>query len=346
MKPEDLAYFICPECHSANLRISAERLVAGEVQDGQILCSGCRKAYIVKNSVPRFVSQENYASSFGLQWTIHEKTQLDSQIGRHISRQRLFHVTGWSEDLAGQCVLEAGSGAGRFTEILLQTGAQVFSFDYSAAVEANQRNNGASQRLRLFQGDLRKIPLPRGTFDKVLCLGVLQHTPSPAAAFECLCEMVRPDGELVVDVYRKDLRAMMQWKYALRPVTKRMNQATLYRLVSRVVPAFLPFARVLRKIAGRVGARLLPIVEYSHLGLSPDQNNQWATLDTFDMYAPAYDFPQTRDTLERWYRDAGFVNVTIADGPNGLVGKGKRGEGIAQTNSTGVARLKCAESSV
>jgi hypothetical protein len=74
---------------------------------------------------------------------------------------------------------------------------------------------------------------------------------------------------------------------------------------------------------GKTGARLLPIVQYDHLGLSPLLNRDWAVLDTFDMYAPAHDHPQTLTTVRRWYRDAGFVDVTVAYGPNGVVARGR-----------------------
>ena len=75
---------------------------------------------------------------------------------------------------------------------------------------------------------------------------------------------------------------------------------------------------------GRTGARLLPIIQYDHLGLSRQLNRDWAVLDTFDMYAPAHDHPQTLKTVRKWYGDAGFVNVTVAYGPNGVIARGSR----------------------
>jgi hypothetical protein len=62
-------------------------------------------------------------SSFGFQWNSRRETQLNSYTGLSISRDRLFAVTGWPADLTRQTILEAGSGAGRFTEILVTTGA-------------------------------------------------------------------------------------------------------------------------------------------------------------------------------------------------------------------------------
>ena len=40
------------------------------------------------------------------------------------SRDRWEKLTGWRGDLSGQKILEAGCGAGRFTEIALDTGAE------------------------------------------------------------------------------------------------------------------------------------------------------------------------------------------------------------------------------
>ena len=49
----------------------------------------------------------------------------------------------------------------------------------------------------------------------------------------------------------------------------------------------------------RIGARLIPIVEYYHSGLSDDLNEEWAVLDTFDMYSPRHDHPQSMGSVRR-----------------------------------------------
>jgi SAM-dependent methyltransferase len=270
------------------------------------------------------VAPENYAASFGLQWNLHVNTQLDSHSGRPISRERLFAVTDWREDLGGELVLEAGSGAGRFTEILLSTGAELYSFDFSSAVEANFRNNGQHPNLHLFQGDIYDIPLREAAFDKVLCLGVLQHTPDPEKAFRNLTRYVKPGGELVVDVYARDWKALLQWKYLLRPVTRRIAPEVLYSALQKVVPRMIPLARGLKRRFGRVGGRFVPIVEYSHLGLEARLNEEWAVLDTFDMYSPAHDHPKSCRTVARWFRDCGFIDAVVGRGPNGVIGRGRK----------------------
>ena len=103
-----------------------------------------------------------------------------------------------------------------------------------------------------------------------------------------------------------------------------MNVHFLYSLVNKLVPFFIPISKTLKKIFGRVGARLVPIIEFSHLGLSPKLNKEWSILDTFDMYSPAHDHPQSKNDLKKWFEKAGFENIKVWDGDNGLVGKGQK----------------------
>jgi 2-polyprenyl-3-methyl-5-hydroxy-6-metoxy-1,4-benzoquinol methylase len=292
--------------------------------ESHLRCEACAGIVPIERGIPRFVASEHYASSFGLQWNRHATAQLDSASLASISRERLFGVTGWPQRMEGEHILEAGCGAGRFTEVLATTGADVWSFDLSQAVDANASNHGHVKNVHVFQASISDVPFNPGTFDRVLCLGVLQHTPNPEAAFHSLVAQVRPGGELVIDVYRKDLAAILQWKYALRPLTTRMDAERLYHVVAKVVPRLIPAARAARTMAGRFGARLIPIAEYSHLGLSEGQNREWAILDTFDMLSPAHDHPQTLSTVRSWFCDAGFVSVDVRKGQNGIVGKGRR----------------------
>ena len=312
-----LERFACLRCGGA---------LAAAVDGDALVCQTCGASHPIVKSVPRFVSSDNYAASFGMQWNRHRFTQLDSHTGKPISRDRLFLATQWPERMDDQTILEAGSGAGRFTEVLVTTGARLYSFDYSAAVEANYATNGHAERLCLFQGDIFQIPFKPQTFDKVLCLGVLQHTPDPHRAFQSLALQVRPGGQLVVDLYAKRLTALLSWKYLLRPMTKRMDRDRLYRIVERSVDSLLPISTALRRVAGRAGVRLLPITEYSYLGLSPALHREWSILDTFDMYSPEHDHPQTIGTLTRWFNEMAFVDVWVGRGPNGIVGRGRRRE--------------------
>jgi hypothetical protein len=110
----------------------------------------------------------------------------------------------------------------------------------------------------------------------------------------------------------------------LRHIKKTIENKKLYSLIERATPALLPVSEFLSRVLGRFGSRLLPIVHYPSLGLSPELARQWAVLDTFDMYSPAHDHPQSIKTVKSWFDAAGFVDVTVDYGPNGIVARGRR----------------------
>jgi 2-polyprenyl-3-methyl-5-hydroxy-6-metoxy-1,4-benzoquinol methylase len=323
MKPEFASQLQCPQTGQPLRLIDGEER-EGRVVSGWLAAAAAEVRYEIRNGIPRFVPQDNYAQSFGFQWNTHTRTQLDSYTGVSVSRDRLFGVTGWQQDLTGQRILEAGSGAGRFTEILGGTGAEIYSFDYSSAVDANASNNGSNGRINFFQASIFDIPFPDETFDKVLCLGVIQHTPDPEGAFRNLAKQVRPGGELAVDVYARRLSALLHWRFILRPITRRMDRKVLYKVVCAVTPVLLPVAVALRKLFGNAGARLVPVAEFSYLPLTPSLHRDWSILDTFDWYSPQYDFPQTLATVSQWFAKAGFVDVFVEYGPNGVVARGRK----------------------
>ena len=82
-------------------------------------------------------------------------------------------------------VLEAGCRAGRFSEILLGYPAtRLKSVDMSSAVEANHVNIPQNERHSIVQCDICEPPFRPRAYVLVLCVGVVQHTPSPEETIE------------------------------------------------------------------------------------------------------------------------------------------------------------------
>src|SRR5688572_24286892 len=163
------------------LRLEIGEVAGDEVVTG-VLWSG-EDAFPIVGSIPRFVPAVNYAESFSRQWLEFSTTQLDSRANWSESSRRLFEGTEWPDHMQGQRILEAGCGMGRFTEILAQTGAWVCSFDLSRSIEASRENNGHFPNVSFAQADISHPPYQPGSFDRVICIGVLQHCPSPRKAF-------------------------------------------------------------------------------------------------------------------------------------------------------------------
>ena len=297
--------------------------------EGMLACTSCSHEYPIVRSIPRFVPSEDYALSFGYQWNYFDKTQLDSHMGNDLSRERFFATTQWPQQMEGQVILEAGCGMGRFTQIALETGAEVFSFDLSSAVEANLRNNGASERVHVVQASIYEIPFPKASFDKIFCMGVLQHCPDVRRAFMSLVPFLKPGGEIVIDVYQKHTGFFPPLKYWARPFLTWMGPTGVHQFLSMVIPPAFYLKKALSKLpwVGRTIASLIPIGPVSHaprLILTDEQLIQVKILSAVDMFSPVHDHPQTLEDIRQWLLDAGLMSSQIGVGLNGINARGRR----------------------
>jgi 2-polyprenyl-3-methyl-5-hydroxy-6-metoxy-1,4-benzoquinol methylase/uncharacterized protein YbaR (Trm112 family) len=301
----------------------------GTITEGKLICTSCGRLFPVVRSIPRFVPNEEYAESFGYQWNYFEKTQLDSHMGNDWSRERFYATTQWPQKMDGQVILEAGCGMGRFSEISLETGAEIFSFDLSNAVEANYRNNGGSDRLHIVQASIYEIPLRKESFDKVFCMGVLQHCPDVRAAFMSLVPFLRPGGEIVIDVYHKHTGLFPPLKYWARPFLTRMGPKGVHKFLSFAIPPAFALKKALYSVplVGKAFGNLIPIGPVSRaarLNFTDEQMIQVKILSALDMFSPAHDHPQTLDAVRQWFSDAGLVDVFVGTGFNGVNARGRR----------------------
>lgn len=271
--------------------------------------------YKLSEGAYRVVSGDNYTSNFGLEWNTFQKTQIDKFSGSNVSEERFFAQTRWlKNNLEGETLLEVGSGAGRFSQIILDhTNATLYSVDYSNAVEANYRNNGPHERLKLFQASIYDLPFKKASFDKVICLGVLQHTPDVKASIKALTEMVKPGGELVIDFYPiKNIFTKVHSKYILRPFLKRMKHERLMSLIRNNIDTLISIYKFNKRIGLGFLNRFVPICEIDRTTpaeMASDQLREWIILDTFDMFSPQYDQPQRLSTVASWVKEFGMIDV-------------------------------------
>jgi SAM-dependent methyltransferase len=320
----------CPSHRGELTWSTAQRSVAGWISCDQ----GC--GFAIRGGIPRFVSPDHYARAFGTQWLRYRETQLDSFTGHPVSRERLARCVGGLETLRDKVVLECGAGAGRFTELLLGHSAALVSIDLSESVEANRTNCAHHGSYLLLQADINASPLPEGFFDVVICLGVIQHTPSPEETIASLAKHVAPGGWLVFDHYTRRSR--------LHAVSDRLSlavplRALLRRLARRRPGVAMSVTRALTAICDPVRrrtcrhrwldtivGRLLPSLCYytTYPQLPPDLVYQWNELDTHDALTDWFKHFRTREQIEAILSRLGFAEITCVYAGNGVEARARR----------------------
>jgi hypothetical protein len=97
---------------------------------------------------------------------------------------------------------------------------------------------------------------------------------------------------------------------AIRRVTTRMPLEVMWGLSAAAIPLYYLY-RV--PIVGKLFQLAAPI--------SMEPEARWRWLDTFDWYTPKYQHKYLYPEIFRWYRENGFHDVEIFDGPIRMCGR-------------------------
>jgi SAM-dependent methyltransferase len=301
---EVLAILRCLDCQSG-LNSEADGLV----------CTGCGRQSPLRNGVVRFVGAQEYAGSFGFQWKLYARTQLDDPTSQK-SERAFRRRTGFRpEDLAGKLVLDVGCGMGRFAEVATRWGAHVVGIDLSLASEVAAKNL-AERNATIFQADVFKLPFAAESFDYIYSIGVLHHTPDCERAFKSLPGLLKPGGRIAIWLYSA-YNPWYRMSDVYRKVTRRMSPQTLHTLCRGVVPLYgihqvLKRIPLLGKGASSVLAWIIP--------MSFSKDSTWRVLDTFDWYSPWYQSKHTYEEVFRWFEACGLKDLRVIEQPIAVQG--------------------------
>jgi hypothetical protein len=118
---------------------------------------------------------------------------------------------------------------------------------------------------------------------------------------------------------------MLHSKYWVRRITCHISEGTLLRVVKAVMPVLFPITEVLYRIpfVDKFFRFTIPVANYvEKKELTLRHRYRWSLLDTFDMLAPAYDQPMTREEVETVLRATGATDLRRLPNPGlNLVGE-------------------------
>ncbi|RUL88678.1 methyltransferase domain-containing protein [Tautonia sociabilis] len=281
MNPELLALLRCPTCRG--------RLEPAPEGDSALRCTGGCASFPIAGGVPRLAG-EAYVASFGRQWNRFDVARDQEDEAVFLAKTGVH-----PRDLAGQLVLDAGCGGGRYARLLGRFGAKVIGVDLSDAVDKAAALTARFPDVAIVQADLLDLPIAEGAFDLVFSIGVLHHSPDPRLAFAEIARRVRPGGRLAVWLYRRNTPPQEWLNTALRAATTRMP------------PRLLESISVGLGVLGGVPVVNTTLNKVFNFSNHPDWTLR--VCDNFDWYAPRYQSHHTLPELRRWFEEEGFEDL-------------------------------------
>jgi ubiquinone/menaquinone biosynthesis C-methylase UbiE len=114
-------------------------------------------------------------------------------IGRFLAETQERVIASFLAPLDGRTVLDVGTGTGRAAIALARGGALVTGVDASAEMltVARRRAVETHATVTFVQGDAHRLDFPDRSFDAVVCLRVLMHTPDWRTSLGELCRVAR-----------------------------------------------------------------------------------------------------------------------------------------------------------
>ena len=250
-----------------------------------------KRSWKIINGIPRFVSDE-HLESFGHQWTRFDVAH-DAEDRATCQAKTGLLLSGFH----GKRVLDAGCGGGRYAKVCGEAGATVLGADHTRAVEKAAQLCHHLPDVHFVQADLKSLPFAPASFDFVFSIGVMHHDANTRSVFDAVAKLVRPSGCYSVWLYRKNQWWQEILNHGLRAITTRLPS-----------PVLMPFCHLGAILGGLPGINksLNKLINFS--AHSSYENR---VCDTFDWWAPKYQYHHTVEELSVWFHEAGFNDLTV-----------------------------------
>ncbi len=204
------ALLICLNCRKQGLRLSPSEAV----------CPNCQTAWPVIDGIPSFVGPAPQPK--GGDWHVATEAAVRQFYERNpfptyddfdsleslIEKAEKGGYAKWLDDQIPSSirVLECGCGTGQLSTFLSIANRNCLAVDMSmASLRCGKqfRDKHALERVDFIQGNLFDLPVGEGSFDLVICKGVLHHTPDAERAFREVAKRVSPGGYVIIGLYNR-----------------------------------------------------------------------------------------------------------------------------------------------
>lgn len=235
------------------------------------------------------------------------------------------------KDFENKVVLDAGCGTGRYLPLFSKFGAkEIIAVDLGRQVFEAWNQDIPKENLHLIQSDLMALPLKREIIDTIGSHGVLHHTPDPYKTFKKLSTHLKYGGTQAIYVYHKEWWhfsahkksylldvlydiGILVWQ-SIRKIMSRMPHFVIisfcYLLAvkgtfeQKLMNSKNRFLQVLGKI-------FFSIPPICYIGV----NFHERVVRNYDHYSATFNYFQTIDEVEEWFRKAGFNDLEVASVP-------------------------------
>jgi SAM-dependent methyltransferase len=272
--------------------------------------------YPIIRGIPRFVTEEYYASSFGYEWNRWPRVQFESDnIGKpmegHTTRMWETITDVAEEKIRDKTIVEFGCGSGRFLDVVRSKGGIAVGIDISQAVEAARRNFANDPNVLIVQADLNNPPFRTEVFDSGYSIGVLHHTPEPVEGLKALVNTVKPGGWVACCVYPKGEFYDYPSVQRLRKIHNSLKSRFDYRpsLAYTYLSAYFLTPILVKSKQLKGLSRIINYLEKNWLVILDIPDRRWRVLDIFDAITPAIATTHTFNEVVSWMKDADCSHI-------------------------------------
>jgi 2-polyprenyl-3-methyl-5-hydroxy-6-metoxy-1,4-benzoquinol methylase len=336
MRKALLDILVDPSSHEPLVLDDDATSMVSDVVSGTLRSNGAR--YPIAQGVPHMTPERNSSvsadegatkRSFGAKWEQYREVDKDRlaefQYEWFDKRFGFSDEADFERFLADKRrILDAGTGPGLCAARCARLSkAHVVGMDLSDSVIGAHRRHAGQSNLDYVQGDILNPPFAPESFDLVIADQVLHHTPDCVRAFHTMAQLVAPEGQLAVYVYRKKAKLRELADDHIIDMTSRLSVDECLELSEQLTE----LGRVLSDIDAKVHLeRGVPL-----LGIEPGEHDvqrliYWTMLKCFwneelgwhqsvmvnyDWYSPVYRSRHTEDEVRQWCKDAGLEVVNL-----------------------------------